>query len=156
MARPGRPRLTRRWLWPALTSAGVIVLVTAAASAAIETNTVRSYWRGLWWSVSLIATVGFVGEPPETAAGAALSAFLMLFGFLLLAMVSASLAAVFVHEEERPREVREDAAERELLAALGEVERRLRVIEELLGAPREMPPEPRAPRPSETSRRVSG
>lgn len=129
MPNPGRIRLSRTWLWPALMSTIVVVLVAAAASAAIETNTVRSYWRGLWWSLSLITTVGFIGEPPETPAGAVLSAVLMVLGFLLLAMVSASLAALFVREEEQPRETREEASNQAILAALTTMEQRLAAIE---------------------------
>ena len=132
MRRPGKLRVTLTWMWPALLTAAVLVLITAAASAAIETNTVASYWRGLWWSTSLITTVGFIGEPPETAAGAVLSAFLMVFGFLLLAMVSASLAAMFVREEEQPRETREDSMNREIMQALATMERRLDSIERAL------------------------
>jgi len=122
-------RLRRAWVWPVLIATVVIVFVAAAAAAAIETDTVTSYWRGLWWSISLITTVGFIGEPPRTDAGAALSVVLMLVGFLLLAMVSASLAALFVREEERPRDTREAANETSILAVLERLESRLAVIE---------------------------
>ena len=53
MSGPRRPRLGRALLWPAVTGALVIVLVAAGAAAAIETDTVTSYWHGLWWSISL-------------------------------------------------------------------------------------------------------
>lgn len=134
MSNRRRLHIRPTWVWPALLSAIVIVLVTAGASAAIETNTVRSYWRGLWWSISLITTVGFIGEPPETRTGAALSAVMMVFGFLLLAMVSASMAALFVREEEQPRELREDASDQAILAALDDLARRLNAIEGRLAA----------------------
>ena len=91
-------------MWPALTGTLVIVLVAAGAAAAIETDTVRSYLHGLWWSISLVTTTGFIGAPPRTDAGAALSVFfLMVVGYIMLALVSASFAAVFVRDEERPR-----------------------------------------------------
>jgi hypothetical protein len=55
------------------------------------------------------ATVGYIGKQPETVAGAVLSAFLMVFGFLPLAMGSAALAAPFVrkacHRGGSPRSV---------------------------------------------------
>lgn len=120
-------------MWPALTSAAVILVAGAAAATAIETNTVHSYWRGLWWSISLMTTVGFVGEQPETTAGAVLAAFLMVFGFLLLALVSASLAALFVREEEQPREAREETADLAVLAALADLRKRLERIEARMG-----------------------
>lgn len=129
-----RIRITPTWLLPALLGAVVITLVSAGAVAAIETNTVSNYWRGLWWAVSLITTVGFIGEPPETTTGAILSAVLMIVGFLLLAMVSASLAALFVREEEEPREFREEAADAAVLAALNRLEQRLADLEDRLSA----------------------
>lgn len=132
MAQRRRIRVQLTWLWPALLSAVVLILLGAGAAAAIETNTVSSYWSGLWWSISLITTVGFIGEPPETAAGAVLSAGLMVVGFLLLAMVSASLAALFVREEEEPRDTREQAAIRRIIDTLDHLEHRLASIEQQL------------------------
>jgi hypothetical protein len=151
MANRRRIRVQLTWLWPAVLSAVVLILLAAGAAAAIETNTVTSYWSGLWWSVSLITTVGFIGEPPETVAGAVLSTALMVVGFLLLAMVSASLAALFVREDEQPRDTREEAADRTVLDTLERLEQRLASIEQHLAvrsappsAPSEMSPEPTA------------
>ena len=137
MSGPRRPRLGRALLWPAVTGALVIVLVAAGAAAAIETDTVTSYWHGLWWSISLITTVGFIGQPPRTDAGAALSVVLMVVGFLLLALVSASLAALFVRQEEDPHDAREESASDAILDALGGLEARLAAIEARLA---ERPP----------------
>ena len=53
----------------------------------------------------------------------------MIFGFLLLATVSASLAALFVREEELPREEREDSAAQAVLASLRTIEHRLALLE---------------------------
>jgi len=125
-------RVRRAWLWPAVFGTLVVIALSAAAAAATETNTVHTYWRGLWWSIALITTVGFIGEPPSTAAGAVLSVLLMVVGFLLLALVSASLAALFVGDEERPRDAREEAAERATLASLDRLEARLAAVESLL------------------------
>lgn len=132
MADRRRIRIQLTWLWPAVLGAVVLILLVAGAAAAIETNTVTSYWSGLWWSVSLMTTVGFIGEPPETVAGAVLSGVLMVVGFLLLAMVSASLAALFVREEEAPRDTRERAAARKIIDMLERLEHRLDSIEHQL------------------------
>ena len=137
-----RIRISQRWVVPALLTSVVVVLVAGAGAAAAESNIVPTYWRGLWWALSLITTVGFIGEPPETVPGALLSAVLMIMGFLLLAMVSASLAALFVREEEEPRETREDAADRAILEALARLEARLARLEDMLGDPPDPPEEP--------------
>lgn len=126
---PRRLPITSAWLVPVLLSAVLVVVVSAAAATAVETHTVRSLGQGLWWATSLITTVGFIGEPPETTAGALLSALLMVLGFLLLAMVSASLAALFIREEEFPLHAEESSKEQQILDTLERLEQRLKAIE---------------------------
>jgi hypothetical protein len=126
---PRRLPISSAWLVPVLLVAVLLVVVSAAAATAIETRTVDSFGRGLWWATSLITTVGFIGEPPETTAGALLSALLMVLGFLTLAMVSASLAALFVREEEMPLLEEESSRDQEILDLLGRLEQRLDAIE---------------------------
>jgi voltage-gated potassium channel len=125
-------QVKRSWLAPILIATLLIVALAGGAAAAVETETVHSYWRGLWWSIGLITTVGFIGEPPRSTAGAVLSTALMIGGFLLLGMVSASLAAVFVRDEERPRDAREEAAETEILTYLERLDERLARVEDRL------------------------
>ena len=117
------------WLVPALLFSVLVVVASAAGAAAIETNTVTSFGRGLWWATSLITTVGFVGAPPETTAGAVLSAVLMVFGFFLMTMVSASLAALFVRQQELPVQTQESRTEQQILDVLARLEQRLEAIE---------------------------
>lgn len=130
------------WLVPVSLTAVLLVVVSAAAAAAIETDTVGSFPRGLWWAISLVTTVGFVGEPPRTDTGIVLSAFLMVFGFLLLAMVSAALAALFVREEEAEPAAELESVTREILAKLERLEQRLDALE-----PGEPPAPPTAEEP---------
>jgi voltage-gated potassium channel Kch len=127
--------ISSAWLVPALLSAVLMVVVAGAAAAAIETRTVSSFGRGLWWATSLITTVGFIGEPPETTAGALLSALLMVVGFVLLAMVSASLAALFVRQDERPFQAGETSADQQILDTLERLEQQLRAIEARIASP---------------------
>ncbi len=133
MRQPIRARrripISSAWLVPALLSAVLMVVVAGAAAAAIETRTVSSFGRGLWWATSLITTVGFIGEPPETTAGALLSALLMVVGFVLLAMVSASLAALFVRQDERPFQAGGASADQQILDTVKRLEQQLRAIE---------------------------
>jgi hypothetical protein len=126
-------RIGPDWVVPSLIGAVAVVVVSAGAVAAIETDTVPSFWMGLWWATSLITTVGFIGSPPTTVGGAVLSGALMVGGFLLLAMVSASLASMFVREEELPRDRRQESADEAILAGLRDVQSRLAAIEARLG-----------------------
>jgi hypothetical protein len=126
--------ISSAWLVPVRLSVILLIVVSAAAAAAIETRTVDGFWRGLWWSTSLVTTVGFIGEPPETVAGALLSGLLMVLGFLTLAMISASLAALFVREEELPLLAEESSRDQQVLDALERLERRLDAIEARLNS----------------------
>jgi voltage-gated potassium channel len=127
-------RLTpsRRWLRPAFVAGSVAVLVGAGAAAAFESDTVGSYGRGVLWAISLMTTVGFLGQPPRTTEGAVLSVGLMLAGFLLLSLVSAALASLFVKQDEAPEQRREAVVEDEILRSLGSILERLEALENRL------------------------
>ena len=99
--------IRRSLVLPGFALSGALVILGAGAAAALESDTVTSYWRGLWWCLSLMTTVGFLDGAPSSGAGAVLSAVLMIAGFMLLALVSAGLASLFVREDERPFEARE-------------------------------------------------
>jgi hypothetical protein len=127
-----RWRVSRRWVGPVMVGSLGIVVVAAGAAAAFETDTVSSYWRGLFWAISLITTVGFVGEPPRTDQGTILAVALMVVGFVLLSMVSAYLAAMFVREDEGPHEAAEESTEQAILATLLRLESRVATLERAL------------------------
>jgi hypothetical protein len=67
----------------------------------------------VWWALSLMTTVGFVGESPETTGGRLLSAVLMLIGFGVLSVTTAAIASLFVREDEASEERREHAFEQQ-------------------------------------------
>lgn len=111
----------------ALTAAGLVT--GAGAAAAWESGTVASYWQGLWWCLSLLTTEGFLGSPPHTAVGAGVSVVMMLTGFLLLALVGAAFASMFVREDERPDRVVDQDAHEQLLAAVKRLDERFDRLE---------------------------
>ena len=117
--------MSRRSLRYLIPGAAVAVLLGGGAFAALETDTVESYWEGAWWALSLMTTVGFVGDTPHTVAGRLASAVLMVFGFVLLAMTTAAIASLFVKEDEEPEEQRERTFEHEVLEELRELRAQL-------------------------------
>ena len=127
-------RIGRRQVGPVLAASLALVLVAAGAAASLETGTVGSFWEGLWWAVSLMTTVGFIGAPPETVAGAIVSVALMVSGFFLLALVSAALASLFVQEEQAPQQVREETTDKMLLERLSLLNERVASLESRLTA----------------------
>lgn len=125
-------RLRRRWLRAALPLAAITVLLAGGGFAALETKNVSSYAEGVWWALSLMTTVGFVGESPETTGGRLLSAVLMLIGFGLLSVTTAVIASLFVREDEAPEERREHAFEQQALQRLDELGRQIDGLEQRL------------------------
>jgi voltage-gated potassium channel len=116
-----------RFLLPASVLAAVL---GAGALAWAETEAVRSYWEGLWWSLGLVTTVGFVGPVPTTATGKLVSSALMILGFALLAMTTAAIASLFVREDEIPDDERERRFEEAVLSELGELRREVAQLRE--------------------------
>lgn len=119
-----RPRL--RYLAP-----GVVVIVVLAGGgfAALETDTVSSFGDGVWWALSLVTTVGFIGESPTTTAGKLLAGLLMIVGFGLLSLVTAAVASLFVREDGAPFERRETAFEVSVMHELHALNQRLDHLE---------------------------
>jgi hypothetical protein len=127
-----RLRLRRAALRYVLPGGVLLVVLAGGGFAAFESDTVESFWSGVWWALSLATTVGFVGPEPVTTAGRVLSACMMLAGFALLAMTTAAVASLFVREDEKPEERAMRAFEARSLRELGELHARLERIERLL------------------------
>jgi voltage-gated potassium channel len=108
------------------------VLLAGGGFAALETKNVSSYAEGVWWALSLMTTVGFVGESPETTGGRLLSAVLMLIGFGVLSVTTAVIASLFVREDEASEERREHAFEQQALQRLDELGRQIDGLEQSL------------------------
>jgi voltage-gated potassium channel len=119
-------RRTLRFVLPAT---AILVLLAGGGFAALETDTVESYWEGVWWALSLMTTVGFAGGTPETVPGKVLSGVIMVLGFLVLALTTGALASLFVREEQAPDDEREHAFESDVLAELRRLNARLELLE---------------------------
>lgn len=122
--------LERRGLGYILIGLGVIAFVAAGLITAVESDapdaTIQSFGDGLWWAMATITTVGYGDVFPVTAAGRAVAVVLMMLGIAGFGLVTASLAAYFVAEDE-------DANDRRWQ----EIDGRLRRIEEAIARPRD-------------------
>jgi voltage-gated potassium channel len=123
------PRLRRRWFRFAAPLAAVAVLLGGGGLAAVETETVHGYGEGILWALSLMTTVGFVGGVPHSVPGKLIAAGLMLFGFSLLALTTATVSSLFVKEDIVPEERREQALDVEILQELRALHARLDDLE---------------------------
>ena len=132
MPSTNRIHVLRRRLAVLLSAAGALVLAGGGGLAALESHQVTSFWEGVWWALSLMTTVGFVGESPETTSGRLVSAVLMLAGFALMTVTTAAIASSLVREEEEPGQAAERDFEQATREGLADITSRLESIEEAL------------------------
>jgi predicted PurR-regulated permease PerM len=119
----------RRRLVTYLIIAAFIALLAGGGFAAFESRQVSNYWEGLWWALSLMSTVGFIGEAPQSVLGRLVSSVLMVSGFALMALVTAAIACLFVREEQEPDEQAEELFDAHALRLLADIAQRLEAIE---------------------------
>lgn len=105
------------------------MLAGGGGLAALENHVATSYGEGVWWALSLMTTVGFVGEAPETTSGRVVSALLMVAGFAMMTVTTAAIASTFVHEEEEPERKVERDFEESIQHLLTAIVARLEAIE---------------------------
>ena len=102
--------LLRRRLLVFVALGAAVVLLAGGAFAAFEDRAVSSYAGGLYWALSLMTTVGFVGSSPASVGGQVVAAVLMVSGFAMLTLVTAAISSLFVREQEEPELVEESGS----------------------------------------------
>lgn len=85
---------------------GLLVLAAGAAMTWAESSEFGSIEQGIWWALETVTTVGYGDIVPHTTYGRLLGAFVMLLGISFFAILTASIAALFVGQEEKPEELR--------------------------------------------------
>lgn len=116
----------------ALTS-GVVVVAGIAIS---ETDPARfpNAWRGLWWGVVTVTTVGYGDTFPTSNLGRVVAGLLMLVGIGFLGLVTASVAARFVESDAGDKHEESSAQRDAILTELQALDARLERIEQALSA----------------------
>lgn len=104
VVRQGRRVLSRRNV-PVAVALVALVASTAAAFVFLSERGVNgdvfgSYGDALWWSIVTLTTVGYGDIAPVTIAGRVGAVVLMIVGVAFLGTIAATLASLFVGEEE--------------------------------------------------------
>jgi len=108
----------------------VVALLMAGAGFYWLDPTIDSYADGVWLAFVTAATVGYGDIVPTTPASRVLAAMIVVVGVALLSMVTASIAAFFIGEDEKllRKEMHRDIRQLrgEMAQLIDEEERRLR------------------------------
>jgi len=113
----------------------VVALATMILSGIVISQldpAIGSIWDGMWWAWVTMATVGYGDVVPHNGPGRLFGSMLILFGVVLLSLLTANLAAFFIGSDVEHVEREERQADR-LLQGISErldrIEHRLENIE---------------------------
>jgi voltage-gated potassium channel len=94
---------------PFFGTVGFVIFAGAAFALAFEHEqpgaTIDDYQDGLWWAFVTCTTVGYGDHFPVTSGGRVVAVVLMIVGIAGLSMLTASVAALFVEQDEEIEEV---------------------------------------------------
>lgn len=124
--------------------ATVIAILAAlgggAAFNSIEKAHHYGLWKGVYWAITTMTTVGYGNPAPETTGGQVIAVGLMLIGIGFVALLTGAIAERFLtpHVEQAEQEVADEVAvaEHELAAEIHAIAERLQQIEKQLARAR--------------------
>ena len=135
LSRNVRKLLSRHQLGTTLAVAFVTMVLSGIIISRIDPS-IGTVWDGMWWAWVTMATVGYGDVVPHNAAGRLFGALLILFGVVLLSMLTANLAAFFIGGDVEKMEQEEKEADRLLKEISARLERIERSLEEQQNAQR--------------------
>jgi len=124
-----RMMLSRHQLGNTLAVAFITMVLSGVIVSQID-PTIGSVWDGMWWAWVTMTTVGYGDVVPNSAAGRMFGALLILFGVVLLSMLTANLAAFFIGGEVEKVGSEEKETDRMLKDISARLERVERLLEE--------------------------
>jgi voltage-gated potassium channel len=100
-------------------AANVIVVATAVVVVAsgvgirvLDHDEYPNIWRGMWWSLQTVTTVGYGDVTPMRTSGRIVAAFVMLQGIAFVTILVAAITSTFVARAARERDQAEEKADR--------------------------------------------
>jgi len=128
-----RMLLSRHQLGNTLAVAFITMVLSGVIVSRIDPS-IGTVWDGMWWAWVTMSTVGYGDVVPHNLAGRLFGALLILFGVLLLSLLTANLAAFFIGSEVEKVGRDEKDADRLLMDISARLERIERKLEELQSA----------------------
>ena len=127
MSKSARKLLSQHKLGATLIVAFFTMLLSGIIISRIDPS-IGDVWDGMWWAWVTMATVGYGDVVPHTGTGRLFASLVVLFGVVLISLLTANLAAFFIGSDVEKMEREEKEADR----LLKEISARLERIERLL------------------------
>lgn len=127
MSKSARKLLSQHKLGTTLIVAFFTMLLSGIIMSRIDPS-IGDAWDGMWWAWVTMATVGYGDVVPHTGTGRLFASLVVLFGVVLISLLTANLAAFFIGSDVEKMEQEEKEADR----LLKEISARLERIERLL------------------------
>ena len=127
MSKSARKLLSQHKLGTTLIVAFFTMLLSGIIISRIDPS-IGDVWDGMWWAWVTMATVGYGDVVPHTGTGRLFASLVVLFGVVLISLLTANLAAFFIGSDVEKMEQEEKEADR----LLKEISARLERIERLL------------------------
>jgi voltage-gated potassium channel len=94
-----------------VTGTALVVVAGGVLMRVLDHQEYPNIWRGMWWSLQTVTTVGYGDVTPTHLSGRIVGAFVMLEGIAFLAILVAAITSTFVARAEAERDQAEDEAE---------------------------------------------
>lgn len=124
----------RLTLWRAIATvlsvAIILVAVAGLLQRIVEPETFPNLGRAYWWAVVTVTTVGYGDIVPETPAGRAVAAMLMLTGLALIPTLTSVIVSTLLAKSRQVEQLRIEQLEKEQAVVLARIEERLGRIEQ--------------------------
>jgi voltage-gated potassium channel len=123
--------LSRRHSFPYI-AAMTVLIVAVAGIGVTETDPSRfpNPWRGLWWAIVTVTTVGYGDTFPVSPLGRVVAAFLMVVGIGFLGLATAAIASYFVNTDAEDKHRRTTDKQQQILAREDEILEQLKQLNE--------------------------
>lgn len=98
MSKSARKMLSQHKLGGTLAVALVVMVLSGIIVSRIDPS-IGTIWDGIWWAWVTMTTVGYGDVVPHSGAGRLFGALLILFGVVLLSLLTANFAAFFISDD---------------------------------------------------------
>lgn len=129
MSKSARKLLSQHKLGTTLIVAFATMVLSGIIMSRVDPS-IGDVWDGMWWAWVTMATVGYGDVVPHTGAGRLFASLVVLFGVVLISLLTANLAAFFIGSDVEKIETEEKESER----LLKDIAARLERVEKLLEA----------------------